>query len=272
MEKNTIYTLGFLVLQGKSSCAWESYVKEFQISDLMEFWLDLKICQICFNLGYSVSITHSSSHPVKATDFKRGKKNRKTLKTKYKLEKATFIANISNNLYFHFCWLWVITQNSFRKHKHNIFHRSVRFLSFIFVYICLHYPFHKSIQHNFYELGNYLMKNVFETASQMVSRGVSLLWEFSKLGFALLSRWVGLLHEQALYVLMKRIVQANIKKQKHQSSVKKCNIYVSKNCFKWYHARSQPKGNRLYDIFAMKVGFSSLYFVFVVFLLIFDLF
>ena len=31
-----------------SSCAWESYVKEFQISDFVEFWLDLKICQVCY--------------------------------------------------------------------------------------------------------------------------------------------------------------------------------------------------------------------------------
>ena len=32
------------------------------------------------------------------------------------------------------------------------------------------------------------------------------------------------------------------------------------------------KGNRLYDIFAMKIAFSSFYFVFRVFLLTFDLF
>ena len=32
------------------------------------------------------------------------------------------------------------------------------------------------------------------------------------------------------------------------------------------------KGNRLYDIFAMKVAFSSFYFAFRVFLLTFDLF
>ena len=52
---------------------------------------------------------------------------------------------------------------------------------------------------------------------------------------------------------MERIVQANIKRQKHQTSVKN----FCKNCFERYHA----------IIFAVKVAFSSFYFGFRVFLL-----
>ena len=42
------------------------------------------------------------------------------------------------------------------------------FLSF---YIYVDYSFH-----NFYELGNYSKENVFQTAWQMVPRGVGTLW------------------------------------------------------------------------------------------------
>ena len=68
-----------------------------------------------------------------------------------------------------------IARNSFCRHKHDIFHRSLMFLSF---YICLHYSFHKHtcLQHKFYELGNYSLEIVFKTAWQLVSSGVGSLW------------------------------------------------------------------------------------------------
>ena len=56
---------------------------------------------------------------------------------------------------------------------------------------------------------------------------------------------VWLTHGQALYVLMKKIVQVNMKRQNYQTSVKnEYNIYDCKNCFEWYHTHigSQPKG------------------------------
>ena len=70
---------------------------------------------------------------------------------------------------------------------------------------------------------------------------------------------------------MKKIVQTNIKSQKHQTSVKTVMLMSAKTVLSNDISLFNQKGNRLYDIFAMKVAFSSLYFVFRVFLLIFHL-
>ena len=83
---------------------------------------------------------------------------------------------------------------------------------------------------------------------------------------------VGLTHEQVLYVLMKRIVQANIKRKKHQTSVKNVMLMSPKTILSNIIPIVNRKGNKLYDILAMKVVFSSLYFVFRAFILIFYLF
>ena len=83
---------------------------------------------------------------------------------------------------------------------------------------------------------------------------------------------VGLTHEQVLYVLMKRIVQANIKRKKHQTSVKNVMFMSLKTISSNIIPIVNRKGNKLYDILAMKVAFSSLYFVFRTFILIFYLF
>ena len=71
---------------------------------------------------------------------------------------------------------------------------------------------------------------------------------------------------------MKRIVQANIKRQKHQNSVKNVMFMSAKTVSSDITPIVNRKGNRLYDTFAMKVAFSSFYFVLRVFLLTFDLF
>ena len=83
---------------------------------------------------------------------------------------------------------------------------------------------------------------------------------------------VGLTHEQVLYVLMKRIVQANIKRKKHQTSVKNVMFMSLKTILSNIIPIVNRKGNKLYDILAMKVAFSSLYFIFRTFILIFYLF
>ena len=70
---------------------------------------------------------------------------------------------------------------------------------------------------------------------------------------------VGLTHEQALYVLTKWMVQANIR-QKHQTSVK--NVSLEKLFWAISYHYSTKKGNKLYDIFAMKVVFFLVYIVF----------
>ena len=78
-----------------------------------------------------------------------------------------------------------------------------------------------------------------------------------------------LTHEQALYVLTKRMVQANIKRPSYETSVKNVILLFAKTI----SSDIIPVVNRkrLYDIFAMKVAFSGLYFVFKVFLLIYYL-
>ena len=74
-----------------------------------------------------------------------------------------------------------------------------------------------------------------------------------------------------LHVLMKGIVQANIKRQKHQTSVKNVIFMSTKSVSNDIIPIVNRKGNRLYDIFVMKIAFSSLYFVFSFFQLAFNL-
>ena len=71
----------------------------------------------------------------------------------------------------------------------------------------------------------------------------------------------------ALYLFMKRTVQENIKR----TSVKNLIFMSAKTVPNNITPLVKRKGNILYDIFAMKVAFSSLYFAFGVFLLIFYL-
>ena len=68
------------------------------------------------------------------------------------------------------------------------------------------------------------------------------------------------------------IVPAYIKRQKHQTSVKNVMFVSAKSVLSNIIPIVNPKGNRLYDIFIMKVAFSSFYFVARVFLLTFDVF
>ena len=65
-----------------------------------------------------------------------------------------------------------------------------------------------------------------------------------------------------LYVRIKRIVQANKKKQKHQTSEKNVLLVYAKTFSRDIIPIVNNKGNRLYDIFAMKLAFFSFYFVF----------
>ena len=71
----------------------------------------------------------------------------------------------------------------------------------------------------------------------------------------------------ALYLFMKRTVQENIKR----TSVKNVIFMSAKTVPNNITPLVKRKGNILYDILAMKVAFSSLYFAFGVFLLIFYL-
>ena len=66
---------------------------------------------------------------------------------------------------------------------------------------------------------------------------------------------VGLTHEQALYVLINRMVQSNMKRQNRQISVKNVTLMSAKTVSIDIIPVFNLKGGRLYDIFAMKVTF-----------------
>ena len=68
-----------------------------------------------------------------------------------------------------------------------------------------------------------------------------------------------------LYVLVKRIVQPNIERKKHQTSVKNAMFMSAKTVSSNIISTVNWKKNMLYGIFAMKVAFSSFYFAFTVF-------
>ena len=71
---------------------------------------------------------------------------------------------------------------------------------------------------------------------------------------------------------MKRMMQANIKRQIYQASVKNVILMSAKILSSDIILAANRKRNRWHDIFAMKVVFSGLYFVFRAYLLIFYLF
>ena len=84
-------------------------------------------------------------------------------------------------------------------------------------------------------------------------------------------KWV-IIQFAVFYVLMKRIVQTNIKRQKHQTSLENVMLMSAKAVSSDIIPIVNQRENRLYDIFAMKVAFSSFHFVFRTFLLTFYLF
>ena len=84
-------------------------------------------------------------------------------------------------------------------------------------------------------------------------------------------KWV-IIQFAVFYVLMKRIVQTNIKRQKHQTSLENVMLMSAKAVSSDIIPIVNQRGNRLYDIFAMKVAFSSFDFVFRDFLLTLYLF
>ena len=84
-------------------------------------------------------------------------------------------------------------------------------------------------------------------------------------------KWV-IIQFAVFYVLMKRIVQTNMKRQKHQTSLENVMLMSSKAVSSDIIPIVNQRGNRLYDIFAMKVAFSSFDFVFRDFLLTLYLF
>ena len=68
---------------------------------------------------------------------------------------------------------------------------------------------------------------------------------------------VGLTHEQVLYVLMKRMAQANIKRQNYQTFMKNVILMSAKTVLSNIIPAVNQKGNAWYYIFAMEVAFSG---------------
>ena len=82
---------------------------------------------------------------------------------------------------------------------------------------------------------------------------------------------VELTHGQAcmcMYVLIKRMVQVNIKIQTYQTSVRNVTLMSAKTVSSNIIPVFKQKENKLYKILAIKVAFFALFFVFRVFLLI----
>ena len=103
------------------------------------------------------------------------------------------------------------------------------------------------------------MQNVFHTAWQMVSSGVDHLWyKCPNQDLLCCQDMVGLTHEQALYVLINRMVQSNMKRQNRQISVKNVTLMSAKTVSIDITPVFNLKGDRLCDIFAMKVTFFCL--------------
>ena len=67
---------------------------------------------------------------------------------------------------------------------------------------------------------------------------------------------------------MKRMVQANTKRQNYKTSVKNLILMSVKTVSSDTIPVINRKGNELSDTFAMKVGFSGLYFIIRVFFLL----
>ena len=163
-----------------------------------------------------------------------------------------------------------IALNYLCTHKYYIFHRNLIILSF---YICLHHSFHKHIQCLFVSKSNPVLATKQVVIRTLLSQGVDSTWYHLSGCLENILHWViTQFIKVALYVLMKRIWQANIKRQKHQTSLKNVMFMSAKTVLSDVIPIIDQKGNRLYDIFTMKVAFSSFYFVLRVFLLTFDLF
>ena len=75
-----------------------------------------------------------------------------------------------------------------------------------------------------------------------------------------------------MFVLMKRMVQANTKTQNYQTSLKNVILMSAETVSSDVILVLNQKRSRVYDIFAMKVAFSGFYFIFRVFVLISYLF
>ena len=163
-----------------------------------------------------------------------------------------------------------IALNCLCTHKYYIFHKNLIILSF---YICLHHSFHKHIQCLFVSKSNPVLATKQVVIRTLLSQGVDSTWYHLSGCLENILHWViTQFIKVALYVLMKRIWQANIKRQKHQTSLKNVMLMSAKTVLSDVIPIINQKGNRLYDIFTMKVAFSSFYFVLRVFLLTFDLF
>ena len=68
----------------------------------------------------------------------------------------------------------------------------------------------------------------------------------------------GLDYKQTLYVLLKRMVLASMKRQNYETSVKNVIVMSRKTVSSDIIPLVNQKGNTLYDIFEMKVAFSGL--------------
>ena len=188
----------------------------------------------------------------------------------YVNQKKLFSLQIYHIIYFLFGWLrvWYCLKQFWQTKALHILQKFD-----VSVYICPHHSFNKHIQCLPMSKSNLVLTAKQILIRTLLSQGADSTW-YQLLGcLENISRWViTQFVKDVLYVPVKRIVQANISKQKHEISVKNAMLMSAKTVLSKIIRIVSQKRNWLYDIFAMTIAFSSFYFVFTVFLLIFYLF
>ena len=158
------------------------------------------------------TLNHSSHH-VKPTDFKIVKILTEKLKNIYKLEKVTFIANISYNPFPFRLTTGMVSLETVYADISITF--SQKFDNFLFLYLlCLHHSFHKHMQCLFVSKSN----SVLATKQILIrtllgSQGADYTWYHISGCLENILHWViNQFMKVVLYGLMKRMLQANIKR------------------------------------------------------------
>ena len=199
-------------------------------------------------------------HHLKAADFKTGKMLTEKLWKQNKNKKATFIADISHNLFsFSLTMGMMLLETVFADINVTLF----TCWCFCLLYL-LPLFFSKAHKRQLLQIGELLSGKCFpdhltvgiEVESIPCDRSV-----LTRICFLCQDR-VGLTKEQALYVLLKRMVQTNIKRPKDQANVKNVMLMSAKTVSSDIIPVVNWKGNILHDIFVIKVAFSGLYFIF----------
>ena len=163
------------------------------------------------------------------------------MKAKHKLEKATFIANISYNLFlFQLTAGMTFLKTVFADINILFFTEVWYFCLFIFAFATLSISTHNACS---WSSPNYLDNKANPNLDTSITKGQLPLIPFVRLSlkhFQLSNYPV----PESCVACTHKIVQANINKYRETKILdicEKCNVYVCKSCFEQYNTCSQPK-------------------------------